>query len=100
MIDDKGHELLNILEQYINRLGLLIILKPKQRKKEFLGGGGVLRLIYGGPKCWMMLLCIHYICSYFIVPYLNFCCEIWDNNFNSITKPLFLLQNIEGHFEL
>ena len=47
-------------------------------------------------------ICIHYTYSYFIVPYLNYCCEIWGNNFNSITKrykPLFLLQNIEGHFE-
>ena len=63
------------------------------------GGGGFLRLIYGGPKCWMMLLCINYIYSYFIVPYLNYCCEIWSNTFNSITKPLFLLQDIEWHFE-
>ena len=34
--------------------------------------------------------------SYFIVPYLNYCCEIWGNNFNSITKPLFSLQTLKG----
>ena len=28
----------------------------------------------------------------FIVPYLNYCCEIWGNNYVSRTKPLFLLQ--------
>ena len=39
---------------------------------------------------WMMLLCIHYIC-HFIVPYLNYCCEIWGNNYVSRNKTIILV---------